>query len=120
METTLVEVNREKTGTAADMHEFDAKLGPEPEIVLTKDGQVLPTLGHGVTMKVMKKKSADGHVTTVLETTANGQEYKVEIPNSETMSDTQLSQAIESELQKAGARVRVTMSGGRIDVEPLP
>ena len=71
-------------------------------------------------MRIMKKKATDGGTTTVLETTQNGQTYKAEIPNSQDMSDDQLAQAIETELQRAGARVRVTMVGGRPDVQPLP
>jgi hypothetical protein len=115
-----VEVDHQKTGTPEEMAEFDAKVNGEPQIVLTKDGQVLPEMGQGVQMRMMKKKSADGHVTTVIETTSNGQTYKAEIPNSETMSEPQLAQAIEAELQRAGARVRVTWENGHLDVQPLP
>ncbi len=110
-----VKVEVDKTGTAGDpsLHV------PTPEIVLTKGGQDLPA-GAGIRMSMKKMKAADGSVTTVIETTSNGQEYKAEIPNSESMSEAQLAQAIETELQRAGARVRVTMNGGRIDIEPLP
>jgi hypothetical protein len=116
-----VEVNREHTATGANAGtEFDAKVEGEPKIVLTKDGQVLPEMGGGVTMRIMKKKAADGSTTMVLETTQNGQTYKAEIPNSETLGDAALAQAIETELQRAGARVRVTMVNGRPDIQPLP
>ena len=115
-----VEVNREHTGSAGDT-QFDAKLEGEPQIVLTKDGVAIPELGaNAVSMRILKKKDAAGHTTTVLETMQGGQTYKAEIPNSENMSDDALAQAITTELQRAGARVRVTMVNGRPDVQPLP
>jgi hypothetical protein len=113
-----VEVDRDHSAGAGET--FGAESEGDPQIVLTRDGQVIPDDGRAVSMKIFKKKSETGSLTTIIETRRNGQDYRVEIPNSDSMSDAQLGQAIETELARAGFRARVTMVDGRPDIQPLP
>lgn len=90
---------------------------PIPQVVLTKNGEPLAG-GEGITVKVQKRK-VDGATSLVLEVTSNGKSAKVDVANSDLMSDAALTDAIASQLKQAGIDARVTVTGGKISIEPV-
>ena len=90
---------------------------PMPTIVLSKDGAPL-TGGEGIAVKVKKMKS-ETSTTTVVDVNANGKSVTVEIPNSDSIGDAGIQQAIATKLQEAGIRANVTVVGGKISIEPV-
>jgi hypothetical protein len=89
---------------------------PMPQLVLTKDGASVEG-GEGTAVKVQKKK-INGATTLIVEVTSNGKSAKVEVPNSESMSDAALTDAISSQLRQAGIDAVVTVENGKVRVEP--
>ncbi len=90
---------------------------PVPQIVLTKNGAPI-TPGEGLSVKI-QKKVIDGATTLALEVDSKGMTAKFEVPNADTMSDTALSQTISARLTEAGIDARVTVTGGKISIEPV-
>ena len=89
---------------------------PLPQLVLTKDGA--PLAGReGLSVKVQKKK-INGATALTVDVTAKNKSAKVEVPNSDTMSDAALTDAISSQLRQAGIDVRVKVTNGKIEIEP--
>jgi len=103
-------VERQKEGDAST-----TEPEPMPQVVLTKDGAPL-TAGEGISIKVRKTK-ADGITSLIVDVTSNGKSAKAEVANSDSMSDTALSDAINSQLERAGTDARVTCVGGKISAE---
>jgi len=50
--------------------------------------------------------------------TSNGKIAKAEVPNSESMSDADMTSTITTQLRQAGIEARVTVESGKITVEP--
>ena len=90
---------------------------PIPQIVLTKDGAPL-TGGEGLSVKVKKMKT-NSSTTTIVEVNSNGKTANVEVPNSDTMSDAAMADAISAQLRQAGIDAKVTVTGGKISIEPV-
>ncbi len=90
---------------------------PVPQIVLTKNGAPI-TPGEGLSVKV-QKKVIDGATTLALEVVSKGKTAKFEVPHSDSMSDTALSQVISAQLEQAGIDARVTVVGGRISIDSV-
>jgi len=90
---------------------------PMPQIVLTKDGAPL-TGGQGLTVKVKKIKT-DTSTTLTLEVNSSGKTATVQVPNSDTMSDAAIADAITTQLHQAGIEAKVTVTGGKISIEPV-
>jgi len=99
-------------------HVGDAGVAPEPmpQVVLEKNGSPLQG-GEGFAVKFQKKK-INGVTTLAVEVTANGKSAKVEVPNSDTMSDAAITDAVSSQLRQAGIDARVTVTNGKIEIEP--
>jgi len=100
-------------------HVGDAGIAPEPlpQVVLEKNGA--PLLGgEGFAVKIQKKK-INGATTLTLDVTVNGKTAKVEVPNSDTMSDAAVTDAVRSQLRQAGIDARVTVTNGKIEIEPV-
>src|SRR5207248_10000316 len=90
---------------------------PMPQIVLTKDGAPL-TGGKGLTVKVKKMKT-DTSTTLTLEVNSSGKTATVQVRNSDTMSDAAIADAITTQLHQAGIGGKVTVTGGKISIEPV-
>jgi hypothetical protein len=103
-----VEVNREGV-TPETPDETGA-----PKLVLTKDGTALPA--EGLEVRVMKKQSPAG-LTLVVEARDGGRLATATVPNAGALDDASLAREIERQLAAAGIPVKVTASGGRIEVE---
>jgi hypothetical protein len=88
-----------------------------PQLILTKDGA--PVEGEGFAVKIQKRKASDGPTTLVVEVTSNGKTARAEVPNSESMSDADMTSAITTQLKQAGIDARVTVESGKIRVEPV-
>jgi type IV pilus biogenesis protein CpaD/CtpE len=88
---------------------------PMPQLVLTKNGAPLAG-GEGLSVKI-QKRVVNGATSLVVEVTSNGKSARVEVANSDTMSDAALSDAIASQLKQAGIDARVTVTGGKISIE---
>jgi hypothetical protein len=98
-------------------HEGDASTPPEPmpQVVLTKDGA--PIAGaEGVAVKIQKRK-INGSTSLVLDVTMKGKTAKVEVPNSDTLSDAALTDTITSQLRQQGIDARVSVVGGKVSIE---
>jgi len=102
-------VERQADGTAPPPE-------PVPQVVLTKDGAPL-TGGEGFRVKVQKRKQ-DGAVTLIVEVDSNGKAGKAEVLNSQSMSDAALADAITTQLRQAGIEVKVTVTAGKVSIEP--
>jgi hypothetical protein len=90
---------------------------PNLRLELTKDGQPVTGSAEGVMVEIKKLRSASGE-TLQLDVSAGGRSAKVEIPNSNTMSDAALAETIRAELAKQGlGDLQVTVSGGHIQIE---
>jgi len=87
-----------------------------PQLILTKDGA--PVEGQGFAVKIQKRKASDGPTTLIVEVTSNGKTAKAEVPNSESMSDADMTSTITTQLRQAGIEARVTVESGKITVEP--
>jgi len=90
---------------------------PIPQVVLTKNGAPL-TGGEGLAVRVKKMKT-DTSTTLIVEVDSKGKSAKVEVPNSDTMSDTAIADAISAQLRQAGIDATVTVTGGKISIEPV-
>ena len=99
-------------------HVGDVGVAPEPmpQVVLEKNGAPLEG-GEGFAVKFQKKK-INGATTLAVEVTANGKSAKVEVANSDTMSDAAITDAVSSQLRQAGIDARVTVTNGKIEIEP--
>jgi len=96
-------------------HVGDAE--PLPQVVLEKNGAALED-GEGFAVRIQKKK-VNGATTLTLEVTASGKSAKVEVPNSDTMSDAAITDAVSSQLRQAGIDAIVTVTNGKIQIEPV-
>jgi len=102
-----IEVKREQDSTQPTV--------PMPELQLTKDGAPLDS--KGTALDVRKLKGPDG--TTLSLTVHNkGQVATANIAHTETMSDAQLAAAVKAELAKAGLDLQVTVTDGRVEIQP--
>jgi hypothetical protein len=90
---------------------------PMPQIVLTKDGAPLAG-GEGLAVKVKKMKT-NTSTTLIVEVDQNGKTATVEVPNSDTMSDAAIADAISTQLHQAGIDAKVTVTSGKISIEPV-
>ena len=90
---------------------------PMPQIMLTKNGAPLAS-GEGLAVKVQKRK-VNGESSVIVEVTSNGKSAKAEVANGDSMSDSELADAIAAQLKRAGLDVRVTVTGGKISIEPV-
>ncbi len=90
---------------------------PMPQVVLTKDGAPLAG-GDAMTVKVQKRK-VDGVTSLVVEVTSNGKAAKAEVPNSDSMSDQAVADAITVQLKQSGIDARVTVTGGKVSIEAV-
>lgn len=106
-----------KVGIEHDQLGTELEHAAPPELVLTKDGQ--PVEGKGFTVKVMKKSHAGASALTI-EVMHEGRSATAEVSNYESMSDAAVASAIESQLLAAGFRVRVQVTGGQVEIDPLP
>ena len=107
-----MKVERQAVGDAST-----ATPEPMPQVVLIKDGAALAG-GEGFAVKIQKKKINDA-VTLTVEVSANEKSAKAEVPNSQSMSDADLANAITTQLKQAGVEARVTVVGGKVQVEPV-
>jgi len=87
-----------------------------PQLILTKGGA--PVEGEGFAVKIQRKRASGGPTTLVVEVTSNGKTAKAEIPNSESMSDADMTSAITTQLRQAGIDILVAVENGKIRVEP--
>jgi hypothetical protein len=90
---------------------------PMPQVVLTKEGAPLAG-GEGLAVKIRKMKRDDA-VTLIVEVTLNDKSAKAEVPNSQSMSDAALADAISGQLKQQGIDAKVTVVGGKVSVEPV-
>lgn len=90
---------------------------PVPQIVLTKNGAPI-TPGEGISVKI-QKKVINGATTLALEVVAKGRTAKFEVPNSDSMSDTALSQTISAHLKQAGIDAQVTVAAWKISIDSV-
>ena len=90
---------------------------PIPQLELTKNGAPL-TGGEGFLVKIQKRK-VDGATSLLVDVTSNGKTAKVEVANSDSMSDSALADAITAQLRKAGIDARVTVTAGKVSIEPM-
>jgi type IV pilus biogenesis protein CpaD/CtpE len=105
-----IKANKEVVGAAGGPDE-----GGMPRLVLTKGGQ--PVGEHGDAIQVMKHKTPTG-VTLMVTVTRDGKTVSTEVPNADTMIDSEVASAIEAQLRNAGIVARVTVSGEKIEIEP--
>ena len=89
-----------------------------PQLVLTKDGAPLSG-GNAVQVKVQKRKTQDGAITLVADIAAHGKNATVEIPNVQNMSDMELQNALSTKFRENGLNLNVTVTNGKISVEPV-
>jgi len=118
--TDRPEGGREIRLTVERQHEGDPSSAPPepmPQVVLTKDGAPLAG-GEGIAVKVQKRK-IDGATALVVDVTLNGKSAKVEVSNSDSMSDAALTDAISSQLKQQGIDAEVSVVGGKISIEPV-
>lgn len=107
-----VERHRTSDDPAAEPHE------PMPEVVLTKEGAPLAD-ANAVKVQLQKRKTQDGAVTLVADVAAHGKTAKVEIPNVQAMTDAELANALSTQLRRAGLDMNVTVTGGKVSIEPM-
>jgi hypothetical protein len=91
---------------------------PMPQLVLTKDGA--PLGGANATkVQLQKRKTPDGAVTLIADVTANGKAAKIEVPNIQSMSDSELQSTLQTKFREAGLNVNVTVTNGELKIEPM-
>jgi hypothetical protein len=91
---------------------------PMPQLVLTKDGA--PLGGANATkVQLQKRKTPDGAVTLVADVAANGKAAKIEVPNIQSMSDSELASTLQAKFREAGLNVNVTVTNGELKIEPI-
>ena len=105
-----VEVNAQRDAQSGDA----AGEGPV-EIVL--DGEPVDDADR-VSVNVRKMKDDAGNVSMTIDVLSEGREVEVVVPNPDSMSDPALESEIERQLSQAGVDLDVTVSGGRVSVEP--
>ena len=106
-----IEMNRESQGGQPPAEEM-------PEIVLTKNGQDLDGVGTGqCQIRVKKLKDDAGATKLVVDLTKDGQSSTAEVPNVDGMSDLALQSELQSQFDRAGIPVRVTVRDGKISAE---
>lgn len=86
-----------------------------PQLQITKNGA--PVTGQAFEVRVLRKKSESGMILSVT-VTAGDKTATAEVENPEALGDAAVSAQIESQLEKAGIQARVSVNGGRIEVEP--
>jgi len=89
---------------------------PEPQLVLTKGG--VPLAG-GFTVRVKKEKRSGSGTELIIDVTSGSKTATVDIPNSDSMSDTQLAAAIQSQLLAKGINATVSVTNGEIKIDPV-
>lgn len=89
---------------------------PMPQVVLTKDGAPI-TGGEGIAVKIKKMKTSTS-TTTIVEVNSNGKAATVTVPNSDTLSDAAFADAITTQLHASGIDAKVTVTNGKISIEP--
>ncbi len=89
---------------------------PMPQVVLSKNGAPL-TGGEGIAVKI-KKMKANGSTTLIVEVDSNGKTAKVEVPNADTQTDAAIADQISAQLRQAGIDAKVTVTNGKISIEP--
>jgi len=70
-------------------------------------------------VKIKKMKDQTGATSLVVETSDNGKTATATVPNSESMSDAQLQDALTTQFRQAGLNVQVEVVGGQIKVRPI-
>jgi hypothetical protein len=90
---------------------------PMPQVVLTRGGAPVAG-GEGFAVKFLKKK-IDGATTLTVEVTSNGKTATVNVPNLESRSDADVAGAITSQLKQAGIDAKVTVTAGKIEIDPV-
>jgi hypothetical protein len=90
---------------------------PMPQVVLTKGGAPI-TAGEGFAVKI-QKRIMDGVTTLAVDVTSNGKSATAEVANSDKLSDAALADAISKQFKQAGIDVRVTVTGGKVSIEPV-
>jgi hypothetical protein len=91
---------------------------PMPQLVLTKDGAPLGG-ENAVKVQLQKRKTQDGAVTLIADVTAHGKSAKIEVPNIQSMSDTELANTLQTRFREAGLNVNVTVTNGDLKIEPV-
>lgn len=91
---------------------------PMPQLVLTKDGAPLGG-ENAVKVQVQKRKTQDGAVTLVADVAAHGKSAKIEVPNVQSMSDSELASALQARFREAGLNLNVTVTNGDLKIEPM-
>ena len=110
--TLKVERLRTSDDSSTEPHE------PMPQLVLTKDGAPLGD-EKAVKVQLQKRKTQDGAVTLVADVTAHGKSAKIEVPNVQSMSDSELANTLQARFREAGLNVNVTATNGNIKIEPI-
>ena len=99
----------------------DASTGPAepmPQLVLTKDGAPLGG-ENAVKVQLQKRKTQDGAVTLIADVVAHGKSAKIEVPNVQSMSDSDLANTFQTKFREAGLNVNVTATNGQLKIEPV-
>jgi len=89
---------------------------PMPQVVLSRNGAPL-TGGEGIAVKI-KKMKANGSTTLIVEVDSNGKTAKVEVPNADTQTDAAMADQISAQLRQAGIDAKVTVTNGKVSIEP--
>jgi len=90
---------------------------PMPQVVLSKNGAPLAG-GEGIAVKIKKMKT-NTSTTTIVEVNSNGKNATVTVPNSDTLSDAAFADAITTQLRQAGIDAKVTVTNGKISIDPV-
>ncbi|HET9251677.1 MAG TPA: hypothetical protein VFP58_06130 [Candidatus Eisenbacteria bacterium] len=107
-----VERLRTSDGSAPEPHE------PMPQLVLTKDGAPIGA-ENAVKVQIQKRKTQDGAVTLIADVTAHGKAAKIEVPNVQSMSDSELASTLQARFREAGLHLNVTVTNGELKIEPV-
>ena len=91
---------------------------PMPQLVLTKDGAPLGG-ENACKVQLQKRKTQDGAVTLVADVTAHGKSAKIEVPNVQSMSDSDLANTLQARFREAGLNLNVSVTNGDLKIEPV-
>jgi hypothetical protein len=107
-----VKVERQKVGDGSPA----VPETPEPQIQFTKNGA---PLAGGFTVRVEKRRVDGGPVTLIVTVIDEGKTATAQVPNADTTSDADVAASITSQLNQAGIEARVSVVGGRIQIDPI-